>query len=84
MYRIHKHTNKKKKMNTTGDWADLDENEDVELPQPEVIEDEKAGTKTVIEYRLENGNKVKVTTKYKVSTKVKKVSKKVGSISFLS
>ena len=62
-------------------WVDIEENEgeeDTYLPPPEVIEDEKAGTKTVVEYRLEpNGQKVKVTSKYRVVTKTKKVSKKV-------
>jgi translation initiation factor 3 subunit G len=51
----------------------------VYLPPPQVIEDEKAGTKTVISYRLEpNGQKVKVTSKFKIATKTKKVSARVA------
>ena len=65
----------------TTNWVDIEEGEggvDTYLPPPEVIEDEKSGTKTVIEYRIEpNGQKVKVTRKFKVVTKTKKVSKNV-------
>jgi hypothetical protein len=64
----------------TTNWVDIEETEgdDTYLPPPEVIEDEKSGTKTVIEYRIEpSGQKVKVTSKFKVVTKTKKVSKNV-------
>jgi len=68
-------------------WVDIDDDEgayeaDTYLPPPEVTEDEKTGTKTVVEYRIENGKKVKVTSKYKIVNKTKKVSKGV-SLCFL-
>jgi hypothetical protein len=64
-------------------WAELEEDGDdsqaeIYLPPPEIHEDEKNGTKTVIEYRIENGRRVKATSKFKVVTKTKKVSKKVS------
>ena len=62
-------------------WVDIEENEggeDTYLPPPEITEDEKTGVKTVVEYRLEpNGTKSKVTCKYRIVTKTKKVSKNV-------
>jgi translation initiation factor 3 subunit G len=63
-------------------WVDIEENEgeeDTYLPPPEITEDDKTGIKTVVEYRLEpNGQKVKVTSKFRVVSKTKKVSKKVA------
>jgi len=68
-------------MTSNKNWVDIEENDTVDtyLPPPEIIEDEKTGTKTIIEYRIEpNGQKVKVTSKFKVVTKTKKVSKDVA------
>lgn len=65
-------------------WVDIEENEaepvdDTYVPPPEVVEDEKTGTKTVTEYRIEpNGQKVKVVSKYKILTKTKRVPKSVS------
>ena len=57
-------------------WVDIEE--DTYLPPPEITEDEKTGVKTVVEYRLEpNGTKSKVTCKYRIVTKTKKVYKNV-------
>jgi translation initiation factor 3 subunit G len=59
-------------------WVDLDD-EVVEdkLPPTKTTIDEK-GIKTVIEYRKENGNLLKITKQYRITTKIKKVSAAVA------
>jgi hypothetical protein len=64
----------------TKKWGDAEEEEDwAELPNMEVYEDEKAGTKTTITYQFNAMGKMeKVTSKYQLKTKTKRVSKSVA------
>ncbi|KAH9250078.1 hypothetical protein BASA81_012124 [Batrachochytrium salamandrivorans] len=59
-------------------WGDEDEG--IDIPPTEIFEDEKTGIKTMIEYKLDANNTVqKVTTKYQIKLKTKRVSKSVAS-----
>lgn len=61
----------------SGGWADDDDTIDPLYLPSETVEFDKSGHKVITSYRLENGEKQKITRKFKVITKKKKVAKSI-------
>ncbi|OLL24957.1 Eukaryotic translation initiation factor 3 subunit G [Neolecta irregularis DAH-3] len=57
-------------------WADIDD--DYDLPTPEITEDPATGIKTIVEYRIDGGKKVKITRRIRSTIIKEKVKHAVA------